>query len=151
MWGLNTCGGVPISLNDISDCISRPGIAPRRVGGSRLMSPRHLKHASQSRWGPFLALVLPYLTLGSPWDRPGRPAASSCNRAPARILEFVGLWRRRGRASCTARSFIEREGCLPSGDSLLRRIQRAFANLQNMTPLPAPIRQMWPYCGSGPA
>ena len=25
------------------------------------MSPRHLKHASQSRWGPFLALVLLYL------------------------------------------------------------------------------------------
>ena len=85
-------------------------------GGSRLMSPRHLKHANQGRWGAFLAFGALYYQLGSPSDRSGHPAASSCNRAPARILEFACMWRRGGGGSCVARTFSMAGGRLPSGD-----------------------------------
>ena len=64
----------------------------------------------------------------------GAPAASSCNRAPGRILEFVGLWRRGGRASGIARRPLEREGCMTSGDSCCDEFR---GNLQNIGTTPA--------------
>ena len=106
--------------------------------GSPLMSPRHLKTRESVKMGPVPGLGAIYLTLGSPSDRPGSPAASSCNRAPARILEFLGLWRRGGRASCIARSFIEGEGCFPSGDSCCDEFRGHLQNAK--TTVLSPLR-----------